>query len=162
MSNKKVGKVKKEDRFNKDPKESVFIEDFQKVMIDRMELNYEKKYTLENIAKIIRKETNRPPNSINTNITGGLLLSLKVEPEIYLKIQETLKRITGDFMPIDEFLHYLILYFLHTYSKAEIKKQLPFNQKYKGRSKAKLLRFNSRFRRFYKNIPKDLSIKSVV
>ena len=156
MINKPIGKVKKIDRFNKDPEESVFIEDFQKIMTERIDLNYEKKYHLENVKKIIRRETNRPPKSINTDITGGLLLSLKVEPEIYLKIQYTLKKLTGKYMPMDEFLHFLIFYFLHTYSKEEPKKQLPFNQINKGKRKGKLLQFNTRFRKFYKNIPKNL------
>lgn len=154
------GKRKKEDRFNCDPDQTVFLQDFQKIMTERLILNHERKYHPKNIAKIIRQEANRPANSINTKIKNGFFLSLNIEPELYLKIQWTFKKLTGKLIPMDELIFFLLTYFVHTYSR-EPKKQLPFNQVYKGRSKVKLLKFNSRFRKYYKNIPsniKDLKI----
>jgi hypothetical protein len=149
------GRTSKLDRFNKDPQRSNFIKEFQEIMIQRLNLNYIDKYHKKNIAQIVRSTVNRPLNTINTRIKGGFTLSCNVEPELYIQIQETAKKITGDYVPIDELIHLLLTYFCDTYKGSLPKNQLPYKHVFKGRSFSKLLLFQKQFFPYYSNIVRN-------
>ena len=151
------GRVSLINRFNKDPKYSDFPSKFQNIMIQRLNLNYIDKYHKKNIDKIVRSVTNNPSNTINTKIANGFLLTCNVEPELYINIQETAKKITGDFLPIDELIYLLLSYFCFTYNKDLPEKELPYKHVLKGKSRSKLFRFQKRFEKFYGNIVRDFT-----
>lgn len=144
-------------RFNKSPEESPFHELFQKVMIERLLLNRERKYHPENVKQIISSiEINgyrRSPKDLNTDITGGFILSTNVEAEFYILLQETIKDITGDYMAMDEFIHTLLTWFYQYYSGNSYRKiNLPFVKK-RVKNKNKLIsKFDCKFSKYYKNI----------
>ena len=146
------GNVKVINRFNKDPKTTVFFNEFQEIMIQRLSLNYMDMYHKDNIEKIIRFTLNKPANTINTKIRNGLLLSCNIEPELYIKIQETVKKLTGNYTAMDELIHFLLTYFCYIYSKGYApKKELPYKQINKGKRFQKLLTFQKRFKKYYPN-----------
>ena len=145
------GKVSIINKFNKDPRKSNFLNEFQEIMLQRLNLNHIQKYHKDNIKKIIRTTINKPENYFNTNIKNGFLLTCNVEPELYLKIQDTAKKITGDYLPMDELIHLLLTYFCHVYEKDLPKNQLPYKHTFKNKSFTNLLLFQKRFSKFYKN-----------
>jgi len=144
-------------RFNKSPKDSPFLELFQKVMIERLLLNYEKKYHPENVRQIINsidiKGYRRNAKGINTDISGGFILSTNVDAEFYILLQEVIKEITGNYMPMDEFIHLLLTWFFQYYNKDSKRKvKLPFVKNNKNEKNKLILSFNKQFSPFYKNI----------
>lgn len=140
-------------RLNRPVEESTFLNDFQKIMIERIFLNYEKKYNKENLKRAIWKVSNRNAKMINTNISGGLLLSCSVEPDFYLMLQELLKKITGKYQPMDEFILLLLTWFYQHYSTNLKGIPLPYMKKEKKINKNKIKHlFEERFSKYYKNI----------
>ena len=108
-------RISNTERFNKDPKTSDFLNKFQKIMIQRLDLNHINKYHKDNIEQIMKSTINQKYSAINTKIDGGFTLSCNVEPELYIEIQDVAKKITGDYMSMDELIHLLLTYFVHTY-----------------------------------------------
>ena len=145
------GKVSIIDKFNKNTEESNFLNEFQEIMLQRLNLNYIDKYHKKNIERIIKTTINQPGNYFNTNIKNGFLLTCNVEPELYLKIQDTAKKITGNYLPMDELIHLLLTYFCHVYEKNPPKKDLPYKHIFKGKSLTNLHLFQKQFSKFYKN-----------
>lgn len=145
------GKVNAINRFNKDPHKLKFFENFQEIIIQRLNLNYINKYNKKNVNRIIRSITGKPKGYINTDIKKGFLLTCNVEPEIYIQIQETAKKVTGDFLPMDELIYHLLTYFCYIYKDKNPKNILPYKHRYKGKSLSKLIKFQNRFTNYYKN-----------
>jgi hypothetical protein len=150
-------RVKEIDRFNRNVENTNFFNNLQEIMFQRLNLNYIDKYSDENVETIIKSVSHKlNKKSINTKITNGFLLSCRIEPEIYLVIQETVKKLTGSYMAMDELIYMLLTYFCFVYNDREPKKILPFEHKYKGRSKKKIQKFEEVFGKYYKNIPKNI------
>lgn len=141
-------KVKVIDRFNQEG--TPFLNNFQEVMIERLNLNYSGLATPYRCKKLIRNILNIPEKCINTKTKNGFLLSCNVEPEIYLLAQETCKKIKKSVMPMDELLHLLLVCFILTYRERP-KPIMPFKHVYKGKRLANLQRFQKRFSRYYPN-----------
>lgn len=140
-------------KFNLDPTEFKFIEKFQRIMIRRLDLNRTNCYSKSNIGRIVLNELPQGgrAKSINTSIKGGFNVRVNLEPELYILIQETAMKITGNYMPMNSLIHLLLTYFCDTYKGDEPKQHLPFNQTRKNKRYLRLLRFQSRFKKYYKN-----------
>ena len=147
----KSKKTKKIDRFNRSNK-SNFFNNFQNIMTERLNLNYIDKYNEENIEMILKNNGGYAKGRVNTKISNGFLLSCNIEPELYLKIQETIKKLTGNYSPMDELIRNLLTYFCYIYSGPLPKNQLPYKHKYKGKRFSKILTFQKYFREHYTNI----------
>lgn len=141
-------------RFNKNLSDQPFLEVFQKIMIERLLLNREGKYHPDNVARIIRNnKVRRNSKNINTDISGGYILSTEVEADFYILLQETIKKVTGNYMPMNEFIHILLTWFYQYYNKENNEKiNLPFRYNPQNKRKKLIGRFNNKFSRFYKNI----------
>lgn len=148
-------------RFNKPLDEGPFLELFQKIMIERLLLNKEKQYHPENVKQIINStkikgynhKYRRNAKSLNTDISGGFILSTNVEAEFYILLQEVVKDVTGNYMPMDEFIHILLTWFYQYYNKDSKRKiNLPFMKKPKNNKNNSVSLFNKQFSCFYKNI----------
>ena len=136
MKNNKTNRIKrilKQNKFNRNPEKDKFISNFQEIL--RKDL-------------IIEKEI-RDQKKINP----GISLSCQIQPEIYLKTQDLLKKITGQYQPMDEFIEFLFHYFVYIYGQniLEAKKILPFKRKYPGRSFENLKKFQDVFKKYYNN-----------
>jgi hypothetical protein len=131
-------------RFNQDPNKSPFINDFQKIMINKLS----KILTNKEIRCLVNAECSNTLSSINTNTKNLLLLTTEVEPQIYLLAQETAKKITGDYIPIEQLLHILLTCFIKTYQQEPFK-IIPFKHVRKGARFKTLQKFQSRFAQFY-------------
>ena len=139
-------------RFNRSPE---FLEDFQTIMIERLLLNREEQYHPDNVKDILqnnkRQRFKRNSKDMNTDITGGLLLSTVVEADFYILLQEKVKELTGRYIPMNELLNLLLTWFYQLYSK---------NNKYKFvaplinvKKERKIYKqFKKQFSPFYKNI----------
>jgi hypothetical protein len=141
-------KVKFIDRFNQG--NTSFLEDFQEVMIERICLNYDKSYTKRKADKLIRNILKRPPETLNTKIRDGFLLSCKIEPELYLLAQETCRKTNGELMPMDELIPMLLTCFILSYHKVT-RPVLPFKHKRKVLRYRNLYRFQKTFGKYYHN-----------
>lgn len=141
-------------RFNKPTDESNYLYDFQKVMLERLILSEIGKYNKINVKRIIKRLTDRNVNQLDTDIANGLLLACNVNAEFYILLQELIYNITGDYMPMDDFIQLLLTWFYVKYTK-ELKgrecNDLPFNRIYKGRSLINQIRFKKRFSKHFKN-----------
>jgi hypothetical protein len=133
-------------RFNQDPDRFPFLDQFQEIMIGRLTGDLKK----EDIIKLFRKKYKKYVVSIKTNPKELLLLSTEVEPEIYILAQETAKKVTGKFMPMEELLHLLLVTFIKTYEREPFQK-VPFVHARKGARFNTLRQFQSRFSRYYCN-----------
>jgi hypothetical protein len=152
MNTETKGRKSKIDRFNRDPRLSSFFEDFQNVMIERLNLNCIDKYHPDNVDRIINEVTGKSPKSMNASIDGGFLLSCVIEPEMYLMLQDIMKKLTGEYTSMDELIHFLLSYFVYVYHDLpKIKNTLPFKRVRPGRSLKRVHRFHRLFRRFYSN-----------
>jgi hypothetical protein len=143
-------------RFNKSVDDDHFIESFQKAMIERLLLNRDRKYHPKNIKQMLRcvqvGDRIRDLRKVNMNISGGLLLSTKVEADFYVLLQELVKDMTGNYIPMDEFLHLLLTWFYQYYADGKGKKiSHPFIKISKTHKKRKINQFNSIFSKYYKN-----------
>ena len=88
---------------------------------------------------------------MNTDISGGFLLSTTIEADFYILLQEQVKELTGRYIPMNELLNLLLTWFYQFYSK---------NNKYKVyaplinvKKEQKIYKsFKKQFSPFYKNI----------
>lgn len=141
-------RIKLIDRFNQG--DSSFLKDFQEVMIERINLNYDETYTKKKADKLIRNLLSRPPNTLNTKIRDGFILSCKVEPEIYLLAQEACKKINNSVMPMDELIHTLLVCFILSY-QGKPRPIMPFKHARKGLRFNNLRKFQNTFSKYYHN-----------
>jgi hypothetical protein len=146
-------KMKFIDRFNQ--AHTTFLNDFQEVMLERLNLNYDQLYTKARTDKLVRNILNRPSTCLNTKIKEGFLLSCNVEPEIYLLIQETCKKTNNSVMAIDELLHSLLVCFILSY-RENPKPILPFRHTRKGARFNNLHKFQKTFSKYYPNTVRSL------
>jgi len=143
------------DRFNMPLGTDTFLNDFQKVMIERMLLNYEKKFHPKNVKRIIKNVTDRHPKSINTDISSGLLLSCNIDPTVYIFIQEINKELFGNYMPMDHIIQELLIWYVYYYKnylRGKKNMKPPFVFIKKEKKDANLIEFEKKFKRYYKNI----------
>jgi hypothetical protein len=130
------GRLKNIERFNKDPKISNFLSNFQEKLMMRMILNYGSK-------------------TPKTRLKDEFLLTCRVDQELYIKIQEISNRITGDYIAIEDLIMHLLTYFCYIYNDNTPKRILPYEHKYPGRSTKKLRKFQRKFSGFYSNTVKS-------
>lgn len=147
---KKSTQVQRYNLYNRFNKSKKFLELYQRIMIPRIFLNYDKKYSKKEANKIVTNIGKTKFSDFNTNIKGGLLLSCNVEAEFYLKLQELLNDITGEYQLMDEFIVYLLHWFYWFYANPNNKKA-PYIPLTKRKINLKK-RFNKRFKKYYKNI----------
>lgn len=136
------------DRFNQT--DTPFLNDFQEVMLERLNLNYDGLATKYRCNKLVRRILNRPGNCLNIKTKDGFLLSCNIEPEIYILAQETCKKINNSVMPMDELLHMLLTCFILTYRKNP-EPALPFKHTRKGLRFNNLRKFQNTFSKNYHN-----------
>lgn len=141
-------RVKSIDRFNNS--DTPFLNEFQEVMLERINLNYDGLATKHRLGKLVRRILNRPNECMNIKTKEGFLLSCNVEPEIYLLAQETCKKINDSVMPMDELIHTLLVCFILTYRKKP-SPVLPFKHVRKGLRFNNLRKFQNRFSKYYHN-----------
>jgi hypothetical protein len=141
-------KAKIIDRFNQS--DTPFLNNFQEVMIERLNLNYSGLATPHRCKTIVKKVLNFPEKCMNVKTKKGFLLSCNVEPEIYILAQETCKKITNSVMPMDELLHLLLVCFILTYRERP-NPVIPFKHVRKGARLKNLQLFQKRFSRYYHN-----------
>ena len=131
-------------RFNQDPDKEPFIKQFQEIMIAKITGDLTKK----EIKTLINSKFKRPLNSISVNPKNLLLLSTEVEPEIYIMAQETAKKVTGNYIPMEQLLHLLLTTFIQTYRYEPFKK-IPLTHARKGARFKHLKAFQARFSNEY-------------
>ena len=148
---KKRGRRSILNKFNADPKSSDFIKNFQEIMIQRINLDHTNQFSKRNVERIVQSTINRSAKTINTD-TKDFLLTCKVEPELYITIQETAKKITGDYIAMDELIYLLLTYFCDVYKGRLPKNELPYKHVNKGRSRKHLLLFQKKFEKYYSHI----------
>ena len=144
-------------RFNKHPDKSMFLEDFQKIMIDRLLLNREGYYHPDNVVQIVSNIKNqqyrRNGKEVNTDISGGFILSTVVEADFYILLQERIRELTGRYVVMDEFLHLLLTWFFQYYTRNPKKRIKEPLVKRNQNCKNKLIsEFNKQFSCYYQNI----------
>jgi hypothetical protein len=145
------------ERINRFNNKHNFIHQYQKIMIERLLLNRNNEYHPDNIKHILHtigsKDYVRNENSISTRITGGLILTTKVEADFYVLLQEKIKDLTGEYASMDEFLHLLLTWFYQYYSKPVEKRiSAPLVRKKTKPTSRIHLSFKNHFSPYYKNI----------
>jgi hypothetical protein len=121
-------------------------------MKHRLNLNHEGRYSKKNVDAIIRKLFNQPKNSMDASIKNGLQFVCDIEPEFYIILQDTVKKITGKRMPMNELTHTLLAWFVKTYRNTNMpERTLPFEQIHPGKRHKKLAMFQRKFRCHYTN-----------
>ena len=133
-------------RFNQDPYKYPFIRQFQEIMIAKLT----KSLTKKEIKTLITHKFKRPVHSIRVDPKNLILLSTEVEPEIYILAQETAKKVTGYYVPMEDLLHLLLTSFIETY-RTEPFKNIPFKHVRKGARFKALQKFQDRFSSEYPN-----------
>jgi hypothetical protein len=131
-------------RFNSDPDRYPFIKQFQEIMIAKLTGDL----TSKQIKNLILCKFKRPLSSIKINHKELMLLTTQVEPEIYLLAQETAKKVTGNYVSIEQLLHLLLTAFIETYRQEPFKK-LPFEHVHKGARFKALQKFQKQFSSHY-------------
>jgi len=134
------------DRFNDDPDKLPFIKDFQNIMMNKLC----RMLTNKDIKTLLKSQCNRPMSSINTNPKNLLLLTVEAEPEIYIMAQDTAKKVTGNYIPMDQLLHLLLTCFIKTYQQEPFK-NTPFKHVRKGARFKTLRKFQGQFSQHYCN-----------
>lgn len=152
-SNKQIrkNKPKRLNRFNLDPKNDQFINNFQEILRERLILSYIKKYNLINVNRITIRHAKTNSKNMDTKVKDGLLLSCRVQPEIYLRVQDILKKVIGQHLPMDEFLEFLLMYFVYIYGRDVRHPKIipPFRSVNPGASYKNLKKFQNTFGKYY-------------
>lgn len=136
------------DRFNQT--DTPFLNNFQEVMLEKLNLNYDGLATKNRCKQLVRNILNRPDKYLNMKTKDGFLLSCSVEPEIYIMAQETCKKTNNSVMPMDELIHLLLTCFILTY-RNDPKPILPFKHVRKGMKFNNLRKFQNTFSKYYHN-----------
>jgi hypothetical protein len=136
------------DRFNQT--DTSFLNDFQEVMLERLNLNYDGLATKYRCNKLVRNILKRPASCLNISTKEGFLLSCNIEPEIYLLAQEACIKTNNSVMPMDELIHLLLTCFILTYRK-DPKPTMPFKHVRKGVRFNNLRKFQNTFSKYYQN-----------
>lgn len=132
------------DKFNQDPDRFPFLAQFQELMLGALCRDLTKK----DITNVYKNKFKRGMYSISIDPAKLLLLSTEVEPEIYILAQETAKKVTGNYLPMEQLLHLLLLTFIKTYEKEPFQ-AVPFAHARKGARFNGLRQFQSRFSPYY-------------
>ena len=139
-------------RFNTPLEESKYLDTYQKMLIEKLILNKQKRFCYKNINRIIKNILNRNAD-VNLSIKGGLLLSCKIEAEEFVMLQETNKKLFGKYVPIDEVLQLLISWYIYYYHpNNKNKKLLPMMERKNTTRYTKLNKFENKFKKYYHNI----------
>ena len=131
-------------RFNQDPDRFPFLDQFQQLLLGRLTGDLK----IKDIKKLYKCKFRRAMDSIKVDYKDLLLLSTEVEPEIYILAQETAKKVTGNYLPMEQLLHLLLITFIKTYEKEPFK-LTPFVHSRKGTRFEALQRFQAKFSRYY-------------
>ena len=133
-------------RFNIDPNKYPFIRQFQEIMIGKLTGDL----TRKQVRDLIRNKFKRPLSSIKIDSKNLIILTTEVEPEIYILAQETAKKVTGDYLPMEQLLHLLLTTFIETYRQEPFNKT-PFCHVRKGARFKTLHKFQDHFSPYYHN-----------
>lgn len=139
------------DRFNASPEESNFLRIFQIAMKEKLMLIECGEYNHDEFNRYLWRKLRRTTKYFDLKIKP-LLLSCKVSPKFYLDIQETARKMFGDYVAMDDLIIFLLDYFVENYGKENCSEGIPlFKEKCSGGNNFKLNSFNAKFGRFYKN-----------
>ena len=138
-------------KFNQDPDKYPYIRQFQEIMIAKLTRDL----TSKELKTLINYKFKRPVGSIKVNPEKLIILTTEVEPEIYILVQETAKKVTGDYLPMEQLLHLLLTTFIKAYEKEPFK-FLPFKHIRKGARFKTLRKFQDQFSQHYPNCIKFL------
>lgn len=155
MGNNIINGYGRINRFNKSLSESNFLNDFQRLMIERLILSKKHKYSTKNLHQLILKHSKNRSNTIDLSIKNGLLLTYKIEADFYIMIQELLKEMFGKYQPMDQIIHILMSWFFITYKdwkNINMPKVVgPFIRKNNIVQRSKMYKFKKQFSKFQKN-----------
>lgn len=110
---------------------------FQKVMEEILYLLYDNKFSVTETNKIFVRNAWAPPSHLKQKIENGFLLSCRIELDMLLKIQRTLKEITGEYVLMDDFILSLLhwFYFFYNNKKTEVPPFVALEKKKKNQNK---------------------------
>lgn len=152
MKKQKFGKrVSTIDRFNIPPEESDFLKIFQIGMKEKLMLLECGEYDPVEFNRFMWRKLRRNIKYFDLKVKP-LLLSCKIGPNFYLDIQETAKRMFGNYVAMDELIIFLLDYFVENYGKENCVEGNPlFVRKCGEKDNSKLNAFNAKFSKFFKN-----------
>lgn len=144
------GKIKSISKFNTPIEVSPFLRNFQYLLLEKMIMIKAGTYSKVAMDKAIMKIFQYPTH-IKMDI-DPILVSCQLEPDLYFEIQETIKKLTGDVMPMDELIYMLLTYMVRCYGgKYQLKKFQPFMRVNPSGRLKKLAQFKLRMRKYFKN-----------
>lgn len=151
MEPKNRGKLSKRSKFNTPIETSPFLKNFQDLLLAKMIMVKEGTYSKEAMDLAIVQLTGQKPRDINMNI-DPIQITCDLEPALYLRVQETAKKLTGEVMPMDELVRLLLTYFVVCYGgKTVLKKFQPFIRAKPSQRLHRLDKFKIRFGKYFKN-----------
>jgi hypothetical protein len=146
-------------KFNTPTDQSNFLKNFHTLLLERLNMIQDGSYSKEKMDKLISSVTGTKATSMRMDI-DPIQISVDLEPRLYWIIQETVKKITGNVMPMDEVVRLLLTYFVRVYADfKEGETLLPFTPVKRSKPKPKLDLFKVKFGRFFKNHIPDLQEK---
>jgi len=140
-------------RLNRKLSDGPFINNFIKILQEAIILHDNGIYNKEYIQK--KFPTNRWAGNVSP--TDDLLISSKINPTDYIVLQYILKKLTGTHWEMDKVIDFLINWFIYVYKDSIYqinKKNMPFYLRDRNIRKKRLELFESRFKKYYKNIMK--------
>lgn len=151
MEPKNRGKLSNRSKFNTPPEASPFLRNFQDLLLAKMIMVKEETYSKEAMDRSIVQLTGQKARDINMDI-DPIQIACDLEPALYLRVQETAKKLTGDVMPMDELVRILLTYFVVCYGgKTVLKKFQPFIRVNPSQRLDRLSKFKIRFGKYFKN-----------
>jgi hypothetical protein len=152
--------IKSISKFNTPLKKSNFLNNFHILLLEKLIMVKEGRYSKEAMNKATMKLLQKNGTDININI-DPILLSCTISPEFYFEVQETVKKLTGNLIPMDELIRFLLGYLVVCYQKKYLKKQIqPFIREFPSKRFRKLSLFKLKMRRFFKNHVPDLQTQA--
>jgi hypothetical protein len=120
-------------------------------------LNKLHKDFLKDVFAAVKRGTEGKRTFFNRNVNDGivknrLFIFSTIDPEIYLKLQRILDKKTDRFWPMDEFIDFMINWFIFSYDKGRVPKKMPLVRKYPRGKSFEQIKFESRFKKYFKNI----------
>ena len=151
MEPKNRGKLSNRSKFNTPPEASPFLRNFQELLLTKMIMIKEGTYSKMAMDQAIVQLTGQKARDINMSI-DPIQITCDLEPALYLRIQETAKKITGDVVPMDELVRLLLTYFVVCYGGGYVlKKFQPFIRTNPSQRLDRLSKFKIRFGKYFKN-----------
>ena len=129
------------------------LETYIAAFSEKLGLLTNKKLTDNNLKRIYHTHGIDSTRTVNTDFQNGVLLSADIEPEIYVFVQKQLKKMTGKYWPMNDFIVLLLNWFYQYYNENnKFKVESPLVKNKKTKKNNKICLFENKFRKYYKNI----------